>query len=104
MAKRYVVWTKTADLQFVGVLEYWANRNKSNIYSKKLIGLVSERTMQIAENPFLYKSTDYEDVRIASLGNFSIYFKVTDKQIIIFAFWDNRQNPKKLKEILEKKL
>lgn len=100
MAKRKVVWTRTADLQLVGVLEYWVKRNKSNTYSKKLVKLVSERTRQIAEMPLIYKATDFKGVRVASLGNFSIYYKVFDQEIIIMAFWDNRQDPKKLLEIL----
>lgn len=104
MAERNVVWTKTADLQFVGILEYWVRKNKSNSYSKKLVGLVSERTKQIAENPFIYKSTDFKEVRVASMGNFSIFYKITETQIIIYAFWDNRQNPKKLLTILGKKV
>lgn len=103
MAKRNVVWTRTADLQFVGILEYWAKRNKSNSYSKKLVKLVAERIKQIATNPFIYKSTDFKDVRLASLGNFSIYYKVTGTLIIITAFWDNRQDPKKLLRILQNK-
>lgn len=103
MAKRNVIWTRTADIQFVGILEYWAKRNKSNIYSKKLVKLVSERTKQIAEKPLIYKATDFKEVRVASLGNFSIYYRVTEKEIIVTAFWDNRQNPKKLLEILENK-
>lgn len=101
MAKRNVVWTKTADIQFVGILEYWVNRNKSNTYSKKLLKIVSERTLQISEKPLIYKSTDFKDVRIASLRNFSIYYKVTEEQIIVTAFWDNRQDPKKLLKILQ---
>ncbi|MBC8753520.1 type II toxin-antitoxin system RelE/ParE family toxin [Kordia sp. YSTF-M3] len=101
MAKRTVVWTRTADLQFVGILEYWAKRNKSSNYSKKLVKLVSERNHQIAKEPFISKATDFKDIRVASLGNFSIFYKVTDKQIIITAFWDNRQDPKKLLKILQ---
>ena len=101
MAERNVIWTKTADIQFVGILEYWVKRNKSTRYSKKLIRLVAERTKQIAKSPLIYKSTDHNDVRVASLGNFSIYYKVTDQSIIITAFWDNRQNSKKLLEILQ---
>ncbi|WP_405368872.1 type II toxin-antitoxin system RelE/ParE family toxin [Nonlabens sp. Asnod2-A12] len=101
MAKRNVIWTRTADIQFVGILKYWVERNKSNTYSKKLIELVSERTTQIAEEPLIYKETDFKDTRVASLGNFSIYYKFNDKEIIITAFWDNRQNPKKLLKILE---
>jgi len=103
MAKRNVIWTRTADLQFVGILEYWLKRNKSNTYSKKLIRMVSNRTSQIAENPFIYKLTDFEEVRVASLENFSIFYKVEDTQIIISAFWDNRQDPLKLLQILQNK-
>ena len=82
MAKRNIVWTRTADIQFVGILEYWVKRNKSNTYSKQLLKLVSERTKQIAYNPLIHKTTDFKDVRIASMGNFSIYYKVADKEII----------------------
>ncbi len=94
MAKRDVIWTKTADLQFVGVLEYWVNQNKSATYSKKLVKLVSKRTNQISQKPFIYKSADFKGIRVVSMGNFNIYYKVTDVQIIIVAFWDNRQDPK----------
>ncbi|HLV40290.1 type II toxin-antitoxin system RelE/ParE family toxin [Xanthomarina sp.] len=103
MAQRNVVWTKTADLQFVGVLEYWAKRNKSNAYSKKLMRLVSDKTKQISKKPFINKSTDFNDIKVTSLGHFNIYYKVTNTQIIISAFWDNRQDPKKLLVILQHK-
>jgi plasmid stabilization system protein ParE len=103
MAKRNIIWTRTADLQFAGILEYWVKRNKSNAYSKKLVKLVSERTKQIADKPLIYKATDFKDVRVASLGNFSIYYKVSEKEIIITAFWDNRQDPEKLLKILKSK-
>ena len=101
MAKRNVIWTRTADIQFVGILEYWVNRNKSNTYSKKLLKLVTQRTKQIAKNPLAFKKADFKDTRVASLGNFSIFYKSTNEEIIITAFWDNRQNPKKLLKILE---
>jgi len=103
MAGRNVVWTRTADIQFLGILEYWVKRNKSNIYAKKLVKLVSERTKQIANNPLTYKKTNFKDVRVASLGNFSIFYKISNEEIIITAFWDNRQNPKKLLKILKEK-
>ncbi len=55
MAKFNIVWTKTADLQFVGILEYWVKNNGSVIYSRKLLKTVTNRTNQIAQNPKLYK-------------------------------------------------
>lgn len=103
MAKRNIVWTKTADIQYIGILEYWAIRNKSNSYSKKLVRLVADRTKQIAKTPLIYKSTNFKDIRVASLGNFSIYYKVTEDSIIISAFWDNRQDPKEILQILTNK-
>ncbi|PTX62891.1 ParE-like toxin of type II ParDE toxin-antitoxin system [Kordia periserrulae] len=103
MAERIVKWTRTADIQYIGVLEYWAKRNKSTVYSKKLIKLITERTKQIGKSPFIYKSVDFEGTRVASLGNFSIFYKVTDDEIIITSFWDNRQDPKKLLQILNEK-
>lgn len=103
MAERNVIWTRTADLQFVGVLEYWVKRNESNLYSKKVLQLVSERTGQIADNPLLYKETEFDDVRVSPMGHYSIYYKEFEKEIIATAFWDNRQNPEKLLEILKNK-
>jgi len=103
MAKRNVIWTRTADIQFVGILEFWVNRNKSKNYSIKLLKLVIDRTNQISENPELYKRTDFKNVRVASLGNYSIYYKTTENEIIISAFWDNRQDSKKLLKVLKEK-
>ena len=39
--------------------QYWVKRNKSNRYSIGLVKLVSERTNQIAETPFMYRLTDF---------------------------------------------
>ena len=102
MVKRTIVWTKTADIHFVGILEYWVKRNKSNVCSKKLVQTVSHRTLQISQNPYSYKETNFKDIRVASLNNYSIFFKITPSKTIIYAFWDNRQNPKKLLKILQK--
>ena len=104
MAKRNVIWTLTADIQLAGILEYWVNRNKSKNFSIKLLKLVTDRTNQIANNPELYKRTDFKNIRVASLGNYSFYYKITENKIIISAFWDNRQDPKKLlKSLIGKK-
>jgi toxin YoeB len=66
MARRNVVWTRTADIQFVGILDYWVQRNKSKKYLKKLISSVTKRTEQIAKTRFIFKSTDFKDTRVAS--------------------------------------
>lgn len=102
MAERVVKWTRTADIQYIGILQYWVNRNNSNLYSKKLIKIVAELTQQIAKTPYAFRLTDFKDTRTAPLGNFNVFYKVHDHEIIITAFWDNRQNPKKLLKILKR--
>jgi plasmid stabilization system protein ParE len=101
MVRREITWARTADIQFIGILDYWVKKNKSNTYAKKLLQLVAKTTEQIAKNPQAYKSTDYKNIRVASLGHFSIYYQVIIKYIIVLAFWDNRQDPKKLVQMLK---
>lgn len=102
MVKRFVIWTRTADQQFFDILEYWVNRNKSNTYSTKLINRVELLTNQISKTPYMFRLTDFKDTRVATLGHFSIFYKITDHEIIITTFWDNRQNPEKLLNRLNK--
>ena len=66
-----------------------------------LVKLVSERTNQIAETPFMYRLTDFKDFRVASLGNYNIYYRISETDLIISAFWDNRQDLKKLMRVLQ---
>jgi plasmid stabilization system protein ParE len=103
MAQKKIVWTKTAARQRRSILEYWLHRNQSNTYPMKLFRLSNEKASQIAANPLLYKTVDFPDTRVAAMGHFSFFYKVTDDTIIITAFWDNRQDSKKLLEILRAK-
>ena len=36
------------------------------------------------------------------MGHFSILYKLIEEQLIITAFWDNRQDPEKLIDIIKK--
>ena len=100
MAKKSVVWTQTAIKQRRQILKYWTIRNKSITYAEKLIGLIKERIDLIVKNPLAGKPTNHFDTREAAMGNFSIYYKLYNNQIFISAFWDNRQDPKKLIKVL----
>ncbi len=72
MAKRTVKWTRTADIQYVGILEYWVKRNKSVNYSKMLIKIVAERTSQIVsdfKNELKNKNISNPDIGLGSQNN-----------------------------------
>jgi len=98
MAQRVIVWTITASKQRREILKYWTVKNSSTLYAEKLIKLVKVRIHTILRNPNAFKPTTFQDVHVSSLGHFSIYYKITETELIVVAFWDNRQDPKKLLE------
>ena len=102
MAKRIVVWTETAVRQRREILSYWVKQNGTTTYAEKLIKLIAKQIRVIQGNPKLFKKTDFPDTHVSALGHFSIFYKFTKETLFITAFWDNRQNPKKLLEILRK--
>ena len=77
---------------------YWSKKNGSTRYPEKLISLIAKRIEIILKNPESFKSTEFPDTRESAMGHLSIFFKLTDVQLIITSFWDNRQDPKKLIE------
>ena len=102
MVIKTVVWTDTAVRQRRKILSYWTKRNKSSTYSKKLIYEILERVQFLVKNPKIYITTNFIDIRTSTLGYYNIFYKTTKKELIIVAFWDNRQNPKKLLQLLKK--
>ncbi len=101
MAERTIVWTETALRQRRDILKYWTKRNKSAAYAEKLIKLIGARTKVILKHPESYKLTIYPETRISAMGHFSILYKTDNNRIIVTAFWDNRQDPKKLLKIIK---
>ncbi len=101
MAKRTVVWTETAVRQRREILKYWVKRNGSIIYAEKLIKLIAEQINVILSNSKLFKKTDFPETHVSALGHFSIFYKYNKSTLIITAFWDNRQDPKKLLDLLK---
>jgi len=101
VAKRKIVWTETAAKQRRQILQYLTIRNGSTKYSEKLIKLIAARINVVIKHPESYKTTVYPETRISAMGHFSILYKLTEDKIIVTAFWDNRQDPGKLLEIIK---
>lgn len=102
MVKRTVVWTETAAKQRREVLRYWTKHNGSTSFAEKLIKVTADRIQVILNHPESFKSTTYAGTRESAMGYFSVFYKVTKDKLIITAFWDNRQDPKTLLEIIKK--
>ena len=96
MAKRSIVWTKTASKQRRLVLSFWNKKNHSTTYSLKLIAQINIRLQLLSNYPESGKKADFPNTRVAALEHFSIFYQFDNTQIIITSFWDNRQNPEKL--------
>ncbi|MBK9212424.1 MAG: type II toxin-antitoxin system RelE/ParE family toxin [Saprospiraceae bacterium] len=102
MAGLKVIWTETAVRQRRGIFEYWNKRNQSTKYSERIRVLVSKKIELIKKNPTSFLSSEYNDTYVAVIEHFCLYFKVVKEGILVTAFWDSRQDPDKLLEILKK--
>ncbi len=94
---REVKWSTRAVYEWVDILEYWINRNKSNSYSLKLDRLFKEKFDLIAKSPETGKLTDFPLVRIKIVRDYLISYRISSEYIEILAIWDSRRNPKKFK-------
>jgi hypothetical protein len=98
-----IIWTKIAISQRNEVFAYWNKRNKSTDFSKKINLLIYEKIDLLKNFPLTGVEIQNEDARILHFHNYSLVYKISQSEIYILAFWDNRQNPLKLLEILKLK-
>lgn len=83
------------------VLEYWNDHNKSTQYSTRLRCEINNRINLLRDHPYLGRKSDFKNTRTLSMGYYNIFYQFLDNRIIITAFWDNRQDPKKLLRLLQ---
>ena len=103
MAQLRLFWSDTALKQRNQILEFWNVKNKSNLYSKRLLSIIRERTTLLLTFPEIGKEVDIEKTRVISLEHFSLFYDLDEDKIVVISFWDNRQNPEKLFRILKGK-
>ena len=100
MAKQ-IIWTDTAKKARREILQYWIRHNGSNTYSKKLSQLIREKASLIQSENYLGKPTDFKDVRVSLVKNYSLFYIANKANIIIVGIWDNRRSPEDLHKNLE---
>jgi len=96
-----IVWTSQAKVQFLSILKYWENRNKSIAYPKKLNTLISTAISVLAEFSIPRRKTEYPDIFVKIIRDYKIFFKEDSESIFVIAIWDTRQDDKLLREILK---
>lgn len=93
MGKKKIIWTKKATLQLFSVMDYYADRNKSDIYSLKLESEIKLKLSDLDFSIALPKKTSLENVYYFTHKHISLLFSIEDKSIVVLMVWDDRRNP-----------
>ncbi len=78
-------------------MEYYAERNKSKIYSEKLYRKINKELELLLKHPGLGIYTDIESVRGLIIDDYILFYEETQEMIIVHTLWDSSQNPDNLK-------
>jgi plasmid stabilization system protein ParE len=97
MAKRKIVWSHRARIKLYDILNFYNKRNQSNSYSNKLYKRLTKEIVLLKKHPDLGITTEIETVRGLIIGDYIIFYQVTETMIIVHNVWDCRQNPEDLK-------
>lgn len=100
MAKKRIVWSKEARLDFKATLEFYNERNRSSTYSRKLANEIFNIIEKLQTNIFLGLKTSDPQVRVLHKGTFSIFYELKEEEIVVLMIWDSSRNPDELKKYL----
>jgi len=100
MATR-LIWSALALQQKKEIFNYWNERNKSKIYSRKLNKLFNDAAELILSHPKLGRKTDFQNVRLKIVRDYWLAYRIEKGQIQILTIWDTRRNPNKFDNLLK---
>lgn len=92
MARR-LIWSVEARNSRKSIFDYWNNRNKSKVYSRKLNLLFNTNLKIVIQLPESGKHTFREDAKFIIVSHFEVIYKITPNEIVVLDIWDTRQNP-----------
>lgn len=98
---REIIWSNRAQSDRKSIFTYWNKRNKSNIYSKKLNQIFIAAIEFCALHPQTGRKTTRISIRIKFVSHFALISDYDDNTLRIMGIFDNRQNPSRLKKIIE---
>ena len=95
MAKLKIVWTETATIVFQQILTFYNVRNGNTQYSRSIYTMVRDVLQLVAKYPYMYKATSVPNIRVFHCDYFKVYYRVLEKQNLVEAVFDTRQDPDK---------
>jgi plasmid stabilization system protein ParE len=97
MANFKIIWSQRANKKLFGILDFYANRNKSVKYSDKLYNKFIEELNLLNKHPNLGIKTDFEEIKGLIIDDFILFYEIKNASIYVHLVWDCRQDPNKLK-------
>lgn len=97
MAKKEIIWSELAKLEFSNVLEFYVVTNENSDYSLKILDEVEDLLETLSTNEFIGRLTSNKITRVIPMKVYMIFYEINNNRIEIISFWDNRQSVKKRK-------
>jgi toxin YoeB len=97
-----VVWADLAFRSLQSILLFWIKRTQSVRSANQLLEKIDSAILTIQKFPKVGKTYKKGPIRQTIIGDLSIFYLVYINNIQILLIWDNRQNPNRLNEILQK--
>ena len=73
MAKRKIIWSQRVKIKLSEILEFYYQRNKSKMYSRKIYREIKKGVGLLKKQPKLSLNTDDITVRALILGEFIVF-------------------------------
>lgn len=85
MAKRKIIWTKSAKSERLEILNYWINKTKSKSYSTKLNLLFNQSINLLSDYPEIGRKTNDSETRISIVRDYFIFYEFTEHELVILS-------------------
>lgn len=95
MAKKTIIWSNRAESELKNVLTFFNIRNGNNKYGLKLLKEINQLVNTLSKNEFIGRLTVDKKTRVIVMSVYLIFYDISDSEIHILSFWDNRQDPSK---------
>lgn len=94
-----IKWSNRAVKERSDILRYWVKRNGSPSYSEKIEAETDKAINVILENRYIGEEVKNRNNvrRLTVMHDYSIYYTVMKNNLYILSFWDNRQDPERLR-------
>jgi len=92
-----IIWSPKAKITHYKILEY-LEQNWTIKELTTFIARTEEVIGHIQQNPFLFPYSKESDAyKCIFIPQVSLFYRIKEQNIELLIFWDNRQNPAKLK-------